>query len=361
MSITLDALRAHDPSNMYSAIRNFPTQIREGLDIGRASNLPDLDGIRRVVILGMGGSAIGGDLLRSYLSGFPDRTAVDVLISRGYVPPPVDGNTLLIASSYSGNTEETIEAYGASRGMAGSVLVITTGGTLARMADEHGDLRITLPGGLQPRAALAYSFFPLLSLLAIRCGHFGDSVRSDAERGSTEAPELLDMLGDAFGAGPVADNESYAIATALRGTVPVIYSALDRLEAVNLRWRGQIQENAKHLAFGNMLPEMNHNEINGWLQPEDLTRRFTPVFLHDGDDHPQVRRRLRVTERIIGEHSGKTLHVASRGESLLARMFSLVHLGDWVSWYLAALNDTDPMPVPVIEGLKKELAAAGTA
>lgn len=353
---SLDALRAHDPGDMYAAIRDFPEQIRTGVELGRSCPRLELAGIRRVLVLGMGGSAIGGDLFRSYISSFDERAGVDVAVSRGYRPPPVDGSTLVVVSSYSGNTEETIEAYERTRERAGAVLAVTTGGRIGAMAGEYGHPAINPPGGLQPRAALAYGFFPLAWALAVTSGLFGPLVREETERGIDETIALLGTLGAEYASGPGASNEAYGLAEAIRGHIPVIYSSSELLDSVNLRWRGQIQENAKHLAFGNLLPEMNHNEINGWLNPPELARRMAPIFLHDSGDHERVARRLEITRRIVGEHSGPTSAVSSKGASAMARMFSLVHLADWTSYYLAVLNGDDPMPVPVIEDLKVELA-----
>lgn len=353
--MTLDSLRSHDPSDMYSAILNFPRFAREGVEIGRNSPSLSKGKARRIVVLGMGGSAIGGDLLRSYIQSFPEAGGVDIHVSRGYVPPQVDAKTTVVASSYSGNTEETLAAYDVTRG-AGQTLVVTTGGRLNELADENRDKKILLPGGLQPRAALAYSFFPLLYNLAVRSELFGAEVREETERGIDEAIALLEKLTKKYSAGPAGSNPAFALAEKINGNVPVIYSASDRLDTVNLRWRGQIQENAKHLAFGNLLPEMNHNEINGWQHPEEMVGKFFAIFLRDRDDHPRVAARIDITRRIIAKSASGTQEIRSQGESLLARIFSLICLGDWTSYYLATLNGVDPMPVPVIENLKKQLA-----
>ncbi len=355
MDMDLQELRRHDPSDMYTAIADFPRHAREGIEIG--ANAPTLARGKagNIVILGMGGSAIGGDLLRSYIHAFPDHGA-DITVGRGYVPPTVTGKTTLVASSYSGGTEETLTAYEAARAAAGQVLVITTGGELGRRADENRQKKIILPGGLQPRAALAYSFFPLLHALAVTSELFGPKVREETERGIEEVIPLLEKLSKTYAAGPKRGNRAFALAEKLHGTVPVVYSPVDRLDTVNLRWRGQIQENAKNLAFGNLVPEMNHNEINGWSHPQALTGNFSAIFLQDRDDHERVRARMEITRKIVGKSAGSTHVVESQGETLLARIFSLIHLGDWTSYYLALLNGADPTPVPIIENLKKQLA-----
>lgn len=353
--LTAGNFRKNDPADMYSAIREFPQQIADAIEIGK--NGPKVGRkAKRVVILGMGGSAIGGDLLRSYVASFPNR-GVDVIVNRDYDPPSVGKSDLLIASSYSGNTEETLTAYKATRGNAGEVLAITTGGTLGKSATSAGYKTILLPSGLQPRAALGLSFFPLLYTLAVKSELFGEKIAAETRKGIDETIALLRVLSQTYGAGPVEENLAYTLANEINGRVPVIYSAARRLDTVNLRWRGQIQENAKYLAFGNLIPEMNHNEINGWSHPPRLVDRFVPVFLQDREDHRRNVRRLRITRDIIGAATGHSIAVESQGRSLLARMFSLIHLGDWVSYYLAALNGVDPSPVPVIENLKRMLAS----
>ena len=355
MSLTQKNFRENDPADMYSAIAGFAGQIKEAIALGESGPTIPKGRVKRVVILGMGGSAIGGDLLRSYISAFKDHAGVDVVVNRDYNPPTVGKNDLLVVSSYSGNTEETLSAYEAARKNAGQVLVITTGGKLGKSATAAKYKMITLPSGLQPRAAMGYSFFPLLYTLAIKSEIFGAGVKRDTEKGIAEAIGLIEKLSGDYSAGPKRTNPAFALAQKINVKVPVIYSATERLDTINIRWRGQIQENAKYLAFGNLLPEMNHNEINGWSHPSNLVGKFITIYLRDKGDHRRNVKRIDITKRIIGKSAGATVEVESQGKSPLARMFSLIHLGDWVSFWLAALNGVDPSPVPVIEGLKKEL------
>ncbi|MCE2504793.1 MAG: bifunctional phosphoglucose/phosphomannose isomerase [Chlorobi bacterium] len=356
MKLTQTNFRDNDPADMYSAIANFAEQIKEAVILGEEGPSIAKGRAKRVVILGMGGSAIGGDLLRSYVSVFKNYADGDVIVSRDYNPPVVRKSDLLVVSSYSGNTEETLSAYNAAKKNAGQVLVITTGGKLGRSARAEKHKMISLPAGLQPRAALSYSFFPLLYTLAIKSEVFGPSVKRETEKGISETIKLIASLSQAYGGGPKRTNSAFALAQKINGRVPVIYSATERLGTINLRWRGQIQENAKYLAFGNLLPEMNHNEINGWSHPANLVKNFVNIYLRDKEDHRRNKKRIDITKRIIGKNAGDVVEIESQGKSLLARMFSLIHLGDWVSFWLSALNAVDPSPVPVIEGLKKELA-----
>lgn len=353
--LTLRNYRDHDPDNMFDAIGGFPDQIEKGIELSENGPKVPKGRTKRVVVLGMGGSAIGGDLLRSYVTSFRDHAGVDVKVNRDYNPPTISGTDLLVTSSYSGNTEETLRAYNASRKEAGSVLVLTTGGKLGRSARSAKYRTITLPSGLQPRAALGYSFFPLLHTLAVRSRLFGDVVANETEKGIRETVEMLRELNAEYSDGPKPANRAFRIAERLKGKVPVIYSATERLDTVNLRWRGQIQENAKHLAFGNLIPEMNHNEINGWSHPSKLLKNFVTIYLRDREDHRRNQRRLDITEGIISPEIGDSITVEAHGRTHLARMFSLIFLGDWVSYWLSGLNGADPSPVPVIENLKKQL------
>jgi glucose/mannose-6-phosphate isomerase len=350
-----DRIRELDPSNMFEAIASFSRHIEEALELVEDAPSFSRRKIERVVILGMGGSAIGGDLLRSFVASIPENEGPPIVVNRDYEPPAIDKHDLLVVSSYSGNTEETLTAYDLAHEETDHILVLTTGGILGRSALTNEYPMITLPTGLQPRAALAFSFVPLLSVLAIESNLFGSKVKKEAKKGLKEAVDLVGKLTKEYAAGPNRSNTAYSIASTLHGTIPVVYSSGVGLDTVNLRWRGQIQENAKNLAFGNLLPEMNHNEINGWAHPSDLLGRLTPVFLRDSADHERTKKRIEITSKIIGKNATNPIECESIGKTQLARMLSLIHLGDWVSYWLALLNGVDPSPVPVIEQLKADL------
>jgi len=352
--LSLEELKGIDKSNMFSAIENFSSYAEKGVLIANEFHGFQNNGIKKIVILGMGGSAIGGDLLRSYIHSFPERKGIDISICRGYVPGSIDSKTLVIASSYSGDTEETLTAFKQAIPQAGSLLAITTGGALLKLCKKNKVPVIKIPSGLQPRAALALSFFPLLQVLAINQKLFGDDVKKSCLVGLHETLEMMPKLTQSLN-NFNRNNKALVLAQKICGKIPVIYSASDRLDAINLRFKGQIQENAKNLAFGNLLPEMNHNEINSWQHPTDLQNRFVAIFLHDKDDHVRVEKRLKITQHIISKSASTTIDIVSQGVSLLARMFSLVLLADWTSYYLALLLGVDPTPVPVIQNLKKQL------
>jgi glucose/mannose-6-phosphate isomerase len=349
VKITTNTIKKTDPADMFRCVADFPLQVEEALRIGAGASLSvTSDNIRSIVLTGMGGSAIAGDLLRSYLA---EEMRIPFLVNRSYgLPGWVDRNTLVIVSSYSGNTEETLASYRDAIDRKAAVLCITTGGEAERLARKHGHSCIKVPPGLQPRAALGYSFFPLLLALS----RMGFIKPRPADISETVA--ALKKKSQVYADLKSPENNALQMAKRLQGKLPVIYSASDRFDAVNVRWRGQICENSKHLAFGHVLPEMNHNEIVGWKVDRELLKKIGVVMLRDVGAHPRVRVREEITKNIIRKKTSTVLESWSEGTSLLARIFSLVYTGDWVSYYLAILNNEDPTPVRVIDYLKGELA-----
>jgi glucose/mannose-6-phosphate isomerase len=342
-------IRRIDTSGMRKLLLRFPEQIEEAIAIGKKTGISlDLSKVSSIIITGLGGSAIGGDLLRSYLAG---EVGIPIVVNRHYfLPQFVTRRSLVIVSSYSGNTEETLAAHHDALKRGARLLCISSNGATEKVARQHKSALIKIPEGFPPRAALGYSFFPILVTL-IRNG----LVRS-RRRDFQETVELLKRKAVLYCKLESSSNDAVSIARQLKGRLPVIYSTTEHLDSVNLRWRTQLAENAKVLAYGNVLPEMNHNELVGWNVLKKLMKEIAVVILRDADEHPRVRVRLDLTKRIVSKYSSHVTEVKSEGETLLARMFSLIHLGDWVSYYLAVLNGVDPTPVKVIDYLKSELA-----
>jgi glucose/mannose-6-phosphate isomerase len=347
-----DRITAYDSTDMYSVLCDYPGQIRTGIDIGNTVNLGTIDtsAIRNLLICGMGGSAIGGDVLRVFASG---RSRVPILVNRDYrLPFWVDKHTLVVVMSYSGGTEESLSAYDEAGARGAQRIVVTSGGELLERAERDGVSAAIVPGGLAPRCALGYLFFPLL-MIAARCDLFdlGQSALkalvADVEAGTKDLADYTSP-----------DNPAIAIAEKLRGTIPVLYGGQSTLDAVLMRWRCQIEENAKVLAYSNVLPEMNHNEIVGWEQLPDMLKRITVVALHDSADIPQLRKRMSITLDIIRPLAADVLEIHAREENELSRVFGLILLGDWVSFYLAVTTGVDPFPIRNINHLKQALAQA---
>ena len=347
MPLTKELIQSSDTSNMWNLITGFPNQWDEAIKITEDLDLTiDKNRIKNVCFAGMGGSAIGADLIRAYSY---HSCPVPVQVVRHYaIPHWVDENTLFIACSFSGNTEETLSALNMARKQGAQPVAVTSGGELLRLATKDEFDYVKIPGGMPPRAALGYSFVPLFRIFQY-LGFLdeGNEVLTETSMFLNEQGALLSDLND---------NEALNIAYDLNDTLPVIYSDATTMEPVNLRWRGQIEENAKTLAYGNTLPEMNHNEIVGWERVVHLTGRLTVLILQDGDDNHRVQKRMRIVKDLIEDQTA-TVHVLkSRGESRLTKLFSLIQLADWTSFYLAIINGVDPTPIAKIDLLKSRLA-----
>lgn len=349
--MTPDQIAALDPKGMFEAIQQFPEHFREGwvraADLEPPHRAADL---HQVVLVGMGGSAIGGDLVRTYVR---DRAPVPFSVVRDYqLPASVARGSLVIASSYSGGTEETLAAYEDAVGRGADVYVVTSGGELLDIAGQNELPHVLIPGGLQPRAALGYSLGAVLRI-ADKLG-----LCSVSEVEFTEAMELTQARAEALA--DTNANEALSLAQELDGRVPLVYTGPGLMEAVGVRWRNQIQENAKQLAFGNVFAELNHNEIMGWeATPEAIRRLLHVVVLRDPGDHPQIARRIDVTRGLLAERAAGWTELSAVGEGRLARMLSMIQLGDFVSFYLAMRVGVNPTPVETIQELKRTLAEAG--
>lgn len=342
-------IKLYDKSNMFEVLSGFGEQVRQALEIGESISInKDNFKFNKIIISGLGGSAIGGDLLRSYCLY---ESPVPVFINRNYkLPSYADTSTLVILSSYSGNTEETLNSYSEALERHCSIICISSGGKLSFLAETNNNLLIKIPRGLQPRCALGYSFFPLLILMN-KLGLISDksnrinSVISRLNHRSSQYTNLDENL-----------NNALKIANYLEGKIPVIYSSIDFFDIVNLRWRGQMGENAKTLAFGNLLPEMNHNEIVGWQENQELLKKIAVIALRDKEDNAPIKKRMDISLDMIKQYASLILQVEGEGENLLERIFDVIYLGDWVSYYLAIINKTDPTPVEKINFLKNKLS-----
>jgi glucose/mannose-6-phosphate isomerase len=294
----------------------------------------------------MGGSAIGGALARAVLG---DRASRPIVIARGYgLPAWTTPDTMVLCASYSGDTEETLAAYEAAGALGAQRIVATTGGKLATAARAESVPVIPLPGGFQPRAAVAYSLVVALEVAGL-CGA-GDRLHSEIDVAAAHAERLVAEWGPHAGEDTLPKN----LARGLHGTVPQIAGA-GLTGPIAYRWKTQINENAKTPCFCAELPELDHNEIVGWPGAREVGR-FSAVFLDDSDLHPRVRQRIELTRGLIEADAIATYRIESIGESATERLISLVLLGDLTSLYLAVLRGVDPTPVAMLDRLKNALA-----
>ncbi|MDP8245124.1 MAG: bifunctional phosphoglucose/phosphomannose isomerase [Candidatus Hinthialibacter antarcticus] len=339
-----------DPTGMIQWIENFHEQCAEGVSIARAFDMPNMQGIQNVVVCGMGGSAIGGDLMRSYASSI---ALAPIEVVRSYqLPRYANENTLLVASSYSGNTEETLSAYEQAKACGAKILGISTGGQLAQRCQQDGHPCIITKGGMSPRAALGYSFMPLLVAFE-RLG----LVENQSQAIESTLAILKESSQQFRYNSPFENNFAKQLSKALYGSIPVIYAGQNAFEPIAARWRAQINENAKTFAHNMVVPEMNHNEILGWKNPKpSILKKLHVVYLLDQGYHPQTLRRFDVMKKIIEPSAHGVSVVQSKGDSLLARMFYTISVGDFASCYLAYFYKEDPTPIPAIDFLKAELA-----
>ncbi len=346
--VTKTEIEIHDSTNIFKVLSDFPEQVKQAVEIGNNISIDmDISGIKNIIITGLGGSAIGGDLLRSYL-----QYEINIPVQQNrnyYLPHYADENTLVIASSYSGETEETISAYNDAKSKGCKIVCISSGGRLSVMAENDGNYVIKVPRGYQPRCALAFSFFTMLKLF-IRLKFI-----PERDRDIQGVIELASERSMQYGNYSEASNSAVNIAEHLHGKIPIIYSSNDLLDVVNLRWRGQFAENSKTLAFGNYFPELNHNEIVGWQENSEFLRNFALIYLLDREDNPRIVKRQKITKEILEPYRGMDIEVESEGTSKLERIFDLVYLGDWISFYLAVINKTDPAPIEKINILKNKL------
>jgi len=339
-----------DPENMFGSIWDFPENLTEALELGEKISLNHAySHIQNVVVAGMGGSAIGGDVI-SVLE--KDNLDVPFVVCRGYsLPNWVNENTLVVCSSYSGNTEETLSALDDAVSKNAQICGITTGGKIADKLKELNKDVVIIPSGLQPRAALAFSFVPMAKCLektGVLTLSFGDWMDSAIET-IIQAREIYSKEND--------KNPVYELAQQIHDRIPVIYADNSTLGVAAIRLKGQICENAKMLAYHNELPEFNHNEIVGWENNPDIFEKLFVLWLTDANDNPRVKHRQEITQDILNEAGVDQYVLEMTGNLFQERFLHMIHYGDWLSYWCALAHGSDPGPVEKIAQLKKELAS----
>ena len=325
---------------MKDLVAAFTQHVREAMEIGSKAQLSkSAHPIRNVLVTGLGGSGIGGTIVAQVTDKAMN---VPLLVNKDYfLPSFVDQHTLVIVSSYSGNTEETLQALDAALAKGAKITCVTSGGKIGAIAKEKGLDLVTIPGGMPPRACFGYSFTQIPYILQYH-GLINDSFRQDL----SDCVALLDREEEAV------KKEAYAIAQALVGKLPIIYCEA-RYEGVAVRFRQQINENSKMLCWHHVLPEMNHNELVGWTEPHP---EAVVLMFRCEDEYYRTQKRMEISRDVVKKHGAGYIEMAAKGTSQLQRSMYLLHLGDWVSWYIAEIKDIDATEVRVIDFLKNELA-----
>lgn len=339
-----------DKNGMLSLINDFPEMMKRAKTFGPSAPIEATPKIDNIVIAGMGGSAISGDIAAKVVSGV---SPVPLSVSRDYsIPAFTSGRTLFFALSYSGNTEETLAAYEAAGSRGARIIAITSGGRLADEAERSGYPVIKIPEGLPPRASMPYLLVPLLASLQKA------DILKDAAAQIDDAISTLEGLNALCREEtPYQENPAKKTASSLKGMFPVILGGPCGGDAAAYRWKTQFSENSKITSISNSFPELDHNEIVNLADKLMISQRLKIILLRDDSEQSQMQKRIEVTKKIISKAGGEIVEVWAKGASKLARILSLTYLGDFVSAYLAILNGTDPTPVTAIDELKKELAA----
>ena len=346
--ITEEKLRAVDREDMMGRVRSYPDMLESA--IGNAPDVKALDRMpSRVLVVGMGGSAISGDYLATWLDA---QGRVPLLVSRHYeLPEWVDKDTLVLGFSYSGRTEETLAAFAAARRKGAMLGAMSTGARIEELAKGYGAPFARVQGGLQPRAALPAAFGTAAMFLD-RLG----LLKAEADLRKT-VRTMRDLVAEVEPKVPADKNEAKRLAAHSHERVAAVYAA-GLLTPAARRLANQFNENSKVVSFWGVMPEMNHNELVGWAG-DDRLERFTTVFLRYADEHAQAKARYDFTGRIIQDRGGRVVEVHARGSTIPERLLSVSLVGDAASVYLAALRGVDPTPVRVITELKDKVGETG--
>jgi glucose/mannose-6-phosphate isomerase len=340
-----------DPEGMLAAIDSLPEQLRTAWKLGQRFDLPEIENPKVIVMVGMGGSAIGADLLQSYAVPI---SRIPITVWRNYdLPGSVDGpGALVVASSHSGNTEEVLSAFKKAGEIGATRLAITTGGELAKMAKEAGTALWTFEHLGQPRAAVGFSFGLLLALVS-RMG----LVRDQTSELNQAVGAMEDQGARIKAEVPIVQNMAKRVAGQLMGRWPTVVGA-EHLAPVARRWSTQINEIAKAVCQFQEIPEGDHNFVAGVNNPEELLGKTMVLFLQSNSMHPRNIRRMEITRDVMMVEGFNTDMVSAEGETRLSEQWTALHFGDYVAFYLAMSYGVDPSPVHAIESLKRKLAKA---
>jgi len=336
-----------DKSDMLSHLMKTPDYCRDAVNRAKQIKVPEKMKPKNIVIAGMGGSAIGGEIFQDWLK---DELSIPIEVCREYVLPAyANKDTLFFATSYSGNTEETLSAFLDAVRRKCMTITITSGGHLLSFSKELQVPHVTIPGQLPSRVAIPYLFFPLPVLME-QMGLL-PSVEEDLQ----EAIQVLKRVGEENSSKiPKEDNTAKKLALELVEAIPIIYG-FRQYQSVAHRLKTQFNENSKVPSKHDVFPELNHNETVGWEAPDRLTKNYSIILIRDPDEPPEIKDRIETTKSLAFHKARKVLEIHARGKGKLTKMFSVLCVGDFTSVYLAILQDIDPTPVKIIDEVKKEL------
>lgn len=345
----LSTYKKLDPSGMLVLLKTFPSQCRAAWRQSQEFNLPsDYRGIKRVVIAGVGGSAIAADLVHSVI----EPEGVPVHIFRDYdIPPILDSSSLFIASSHSGNTEETLSSFSGSLETMARKIALTTGGKLAQEAKKHGVPAFVISAkDYPPRYALGYSFLGMLGLVSRVCSlHFkGKDMEETFKSLESYSQQFAEDI-------PATGNPAKYLALKAKGKVIIVYGAGITIAAAR-RWKTQFNENGKVWSFYETFPELNHNSIEGYDLPQEAKKDFLVLMLKSNLIHPRTQLRYEITGELLTKSGIPFEVLQAEGRTPLSQILNLICLGDYASYYLALLNDRNPAPVENVNFLKSRLA-----
>lgn len=324
---------------MKTLVEGFTKQLQEALDIANAAVLTKKNNIQNIVITGLGGSGIGGTILSELVQS---ECPVPIIVNKDYfLPEFVNANSLVVISSYSGNTEETLSAMKQAIDKNAQIVCVTSGGEVGAIAEKYKFDTIIIPGGNPPRSCIGYSLVQLFKII-----QFNGFVKTDLLNQVKESIALLDGEKEAIKV------EAAIISKKLLNKIPVIYS-LGSCEGAVVRFRQQINENSKMLCWHHTLPEMNHNELVGWTEKNDA---LAVVTFRTSFDYERTIKRYDICKTLFTKYSHSVTDITAKGTSKVEQFFYLINIGDWISCYIADLKNIDAVEVNVITNLKNELA-----
>lgn len=345
----LEAVKKVDSRGMLSLAGKLPDMLEEGWAIADPCGVPQIDKISNLVMSGMGGSAMGGDIVSNMLK---DKVKFPMATNRNYTCPHyVDSGTLFFALSYSGNTEETISSFKEALSKKAKIICVSSGGDLKGLAEKNKVPFIEIPKGLPPRAALGYILSAMLNVI------YKLGVNGEIKQDINDTIKLLRQLSKKRGASTsTRENEVKQLALKLSGKIPVVLATEGTTYPAGLRWKTQLNENSKATMLFSVFPELNHNDLVNFSFLKPGGHDFSFVILRDDADLERMKKRIEITKSLISGFVGGISEVWAQGRSKLEKTMSLIQFGDHLSVYLAILAGIDPTPVEIIEKLKKELA-----